>query len=174
MTSRSRGARAAGLPLARRLVRSDSGFNHCGLRHPIEFADDPDPLGRDLSQLKRHRHALEFGRQRGSAFGLHGRQPTRDTALWQYRKGFDIGYCGNTFKPMSNTTATRPAWSKPFHGVRHLGRTTDARWVTLTECGAMVEATFWFRGCGLSPDHADFDTLAEAIAAAESYVAGVA
>lgn len=73
---------------------------------------------------------------------------------------------------MSNTTATKHAalWTKPYHGVQHLGRANDPRWVTLTDIGSMVEVTFWTAGCGFHPEQADFDTLAEAMAAGERFV----
>lgn len=91
-----RGARAAGLLLARRLVRGDCGFNHGGLRHAVQLADDPDAIRRDPPQFKGHWQTLEIGRQRGASTGGHAsRLP-------------DTGYCGNTGINLTNGIAGIP------------------------------------------------------------------
>jgi hypothetical protein len=63
-------------------------------------------------------------------------------------------------------------WTKPYHGVQHLGRIADARWATVVAWDSYAELTCWYRGCGFVsvPLHM-FDTVEEARTAGEQWVA---
>lgn len=60
-------------------------------------------------------------------------------------------------------------WSKPYCGVSHLGEIADLRWATITQWDSFVELTRWLKGS--RPIESTFDTLAEAKAAGEGWVA---
>lgn len=61
------------------------------------------------------------------------------------------------------STAAAADWTKPFHGMQHLG--TGNRWATVTNYGSSAELTCWFPGCGFRPDvttHTDADRARQA------------
>lgn len=45
-----------------------------------------------------------------------------------------------------SASALTAGWTKPFHGVQHLG--ADNRWATVTDRGSSADLTCWFPGCG--------------------------
>jgi hypothetical protein len=54
-------------------------------------------------------------------------------------------------------------WTKPFHGIQHLG--TGDRWVTVEDKGCIAQLVCWFPGCGFRPDvttHTDAETARQA------------
>lgn len=67
-------------------------------------------------------------------------------------------------------------WSKPYHGVSHLGEfSTQKRWCTITVWGdALTELFLWFPGCGFSPHKSTHSTEQEAKSKAEKWMNEIA
>jgi hypothetical protein len=61
-------------------------------------------------------------------------------------------------------------WTKPFHGVQHLG--DRPRWVTVTDRGSFGELTRWYPGCGYNPLQSMHPTADAARAAGERWMQG--
>lgn len=70
------------------------------------------------------------------------------------------------------STPSAPAWSKPYHGVQHLGCYGPRNhWCTVEDYGTFADLSCWFPGCGFYPKHSKHSTAAEARAAGERYLA---
>lgn len=68
-------------------------------------------------------------------------------------------------------------WTKPFHGVQHLGQEPGAfslgkRWASVCDWGTWADLRQWFPGCGFSPIEKTFDNVKEARKAGERWVRG--
>lgn len=62
-------------------------------------------------------------------------------------------------------------WSKPHHGVQHLGRASDRRWATVEEYSpAFAVLTKWLQGHFWESETVNFDSAAEARTAGEAWV----
>ncbi|MEO1354467.1 MAG: hypothetical protein AAFW48_01575 [Pseudomonadota bacterium] len=62
-------------------------------------------------------------------------------------------------------SAKAPArsWTKPFHGIQHLG--AGDRWATVEDKGCVAHLVCWFPGCGFRPDvttHTDAEKTRQA------------
>jgi hypothetical protein len=65
-------------------------------------------------------------------------------------------------------------WTKPFHGVQHLGTLGDMRWATVTDYGSFAELTHWARGVGITGNpQSRHDSAEQARQAGERWVRGV-
>lgn len=60
-------------------------------------------------------------------------------------------------------------WTKPFHGVTHLG---TGKWrLTITDRGSFADLSQWYPGCGFSPLSTVHDSVADAKAIGEQWLA---
>lgn len=66
---------------------------------------------------------------------------------------------------------TQANWSKPFHGVQHLGRVSDLYWSTVEDYGSFAVLSKWFPGCAFNPMEETFDTADQARTVGETWIA---
>lgn len=60
-------------------------------------------------------------------------------------------------------------WTKPYYGVMHLGQMADKRWASVIDRGAFAE--LFKSGMGITDTEATYDTVEQAKAAGEAWVA---
>lgn len=66
------------------------------------------------------------------------------------------------------------AWTRPYHGIQHLGQPRDRRWATVTDWGDSAELVRWWLGCGfVEPTVEHFPSIDDARKAGEAWVSGV-
>jgi hypothetical protein len=66
---------------------------------------------------------------------------------------------------------TEANWTKPFHGVTHLESGVRDRWVTVSDYSSFATLKCWYPGCGLRPIESTHDSMEEAKAAGEQWIA---
>lgn len=64
-------------------------------------------------------------------------------------------------------------WTKPFHGVQHLGEYHDRFWCTVCDYDTFAELSRWTPGCGFSPMNSTHLTAANARAVGEEWLTEV-
>lgn len=70
-------------------------------------------------------------------------------------------------------TTTAAKWTKPFHGVQHLGSGKPSDyWITVEDRNTFAKLLRWFPGCGFSPQESIHDSVAKAKAAGEKWMVG--
>lgn len=50
-------------------------------------------------------------------------------------------------------------WSKPFHGIQHLGGLKRGFQVSVTDCGSFAECDVFVPGCGFNATETKHDTV---------------
>lgn len=66
---------------------------------------------------------------------------------------------------------THHAWTKPFHGVQHLGEFGTQRfWCTVNDYGSFAELLRWTPGCQFSPMRSTHLSAANARAVGEGWL----
>lgn len=61
-------------------------------------------------------------------------------------------------------------WTKPYHGVQHLGELGDLYKCSIDDSGTFAILCKWYPGCGFCPIEEQHPTAAEARAAGEKWL----